>query len=88
MDVRTNEFESTLLSQSLAIGTATVLTELQNIMHTFSTRTLMVETKQVSEASLFISVFLQIIGLALPHAVKVAFNPKDNFYVVTCLLTI
>ena len=48
----------------------------------------MVETKQVSEASLFISVFLQIIGLALPHAVKVAFNPKDNFYVVTCLLTI
>lgn len=74
MDVKINEFESTLLPQSLAIGTATVLTELQNIMHTFSTLTLMVETKQLSEASLFISVFFQIIGLALPHAVKIALS--------------
>lgn len=72
MDVRTNEFDSTLLSQSLATGTAIVLTELQNIMHTVSTLTLMVETKQVSEASLFISVFMQLIGLVLPHAVKIA----------------
>ena len=74
MDVKINEFESTLLPQSLSIGTATVLTELQNIMHTFSTLTLMVETKQVSEASLFISVFLQIIGLVLPHAVNIALS--------------
>jgi hypothetical protein len=74
VDVKINEFESTLLPQSLSIGTATVLTELQNIMHTLSTLTLMVETKQVSEASLFISVFLQIIGLVLPHAVNIALS--------------
>lgn len=72
MDVINNEFDSTLLSQTLATGTATVLTELQNTMHTVSTLTLMVETTQVSEASLFISVFMQIIGLDLPHAVKIA----------------
>jgi hypothetical protein len=72
VDVINNEFDSTLLSQTLATGTATVLTELQNTMHTVSTLTLMVETTQVSEASLFISVFMQIIGLDLPHAVKIA----------------
>lgn len=72
MDVRTNEFDSTLLSLTLATGTAIVLTGLQNIMHTFSTMTLMVETKQVSESSLFISVFMVIIGMDLPHAVKIA----------------
>jgi hypothetical protein len=71
--VRTNELDSTLLSHSLATGTATVLTELQNIMQTVSTLTLMVGTKKVYEASLFfISVFMQIIGLDLPLAVKIA----------------
>jgi hypothetical protein len=72
VEVRTNELDSTHLSHSLATGTANVLTKLQNIMHTVSTLTLMVKTKQVYEASLFISVFMQIIGLDLPHAVKIA----------------